>query len=352
MTDIISFEPVVARDANGDPVALARAEFFASGTTTPVTVYADQGETTPHPSPLLADGNGVFPAVFRSGGAVKAVVKTPLGATLYTLDPVIKVAASASAASAISFAASAAIPATNVQAAVEKVQANVEANGTAIALKANIASPELTGNPTAPTQAVGNNSTRLANTAFVNAQTLNDDLATPSTTRPPSATSVINYVGAQAKLQFATQVATTAGTAFDFEDFPATITEIVVMFDGVSLSGTDHILVQLGTPGGIGASGYDSASRSADIAGISSTAGMIVYCSGASEGITGIMHLLRMDSDKWVSSHAAQNDGAAGLGVSAGGGASQAFAQAVTRVRVTRTGTNTFDAGAIRVGYR
>ncbi|TBV12745.1 pyocin knob domain-containing protein [Stutzerimonas kirkiae] len=34
---------------------------------------------------------------------------------------------------------------------------------------APLASPELTGNPTAPTQPVGNNSTRLANTAFVQA---------------------------------------------------------------------------------------------------------------------------------------------------------------------------------------
>ena len=37
------------------------------------------------------------------------------------------------------------------------------------ASKANLASPALTGNPTAPTQTVGNNSTRLATTAFVQA---------------------------------------------------------------------------------------------------------------------------------------------------------------------------------------
>lgn len=38
---------------------------------------------------------------------------------------------------------------------------------TALALKANLASPAFTGTPTAPTQAVGNSSTRLATTAFV-----------------------------------------------------------------------------------------------------------------------------------------------------------------------------------------
>lgn len=36
-----------------------------------------------------------------------------------------------------------------------------------LALKAPLASPALTGNPTAPTQAAGNNTTRLATTAFV-----------------------------------------------------------------------------------------------------------------------------------------------------------------------------------------
>ena len=38
---------------------------------------------------------------------------------------------------------------------------------TKLSSKADLASPALTGNPTAPTQASGNNSTRLASTAFV-----------------------------------------------------------------------------------------------------------------------------------------------------------------------------------------
>lgn len=41
------------------------------------------------------------------------------------------------------------------------------ATSAALALKAPLASPALTGNPTAPTQTAGNNSTRLATTAFV-----------------------------------------------------------------------------------------------------------------------------------------------------------------------------------------
>jgi len=47
--------------------------------------------------------------------------------------------------------------------------ADVSGLQAALDLKAPLASPALTGNPTAPTQAAGNNSTRLANTAFVQA---------------------------------------------------------------------------------------------------------------------------------------------------------------------------------------
>lgn len=52
-------------------------------------------------------------------------------------------------------------------AADDVVRADLEAD---LALKAPLASPALTGNPTAPTQATNNNSTRLATTAFVNAE--------------------------------------------------------------------------------------------------------------------------------------------------------------------------------------
>lgn len=42
----------------------ARAFFYAGGTTTPLTVYEDADESTPHDHPLVADGNGRWPAVF------------------------------------------------------------------------------------------------------------------------------------------------------------------------------------------------------------------------------------------------------------------------------------------------
>lgn len=62
------------------------------------------------------------------------------------------------------------------------------AQQTALNLKANLASPALTGNPTAPTQAAGNNSTRIATTAYVDTGlALKANLASPALTGTPTA---------------------------------------------------------------------------------------------------------------------------------------------------------------------
>ena len=127
MSDLISFNPVRALDANGNPVAGARAFFYLSGTTEPATVFADPEETTPHPVPLEADAEGIFPPVFRSGQPLKVDVQTPGGDILngFPLDPVLTVPASGAAASQVSFDPTENIPGTNVQAAIERVQENL-----------------------------------------------------------------------------------------------------------------------------------------------------------------------------------------------------------------------------------
>lgn len=56
---------------------------------------------------------------------------------------------------------------------------------TQLNLKAPLASPALTGNPTAPTQSVGNDSTRIATTAFINNEFA--PLASPALTGVPTA---------------------------------------------------------------------------------------------------------------------------------------------------------------------
>lgn len=126
MADLLQPNRWRVTDANDDPVPGAKALFYDTGTTTPRTVYSDIGGTIPHPSPLVADANGVFAPAFALGGtAVKVVVTTSADVTLYTLDPVVKVPATSSTASAIAFVPTTEVPETDVQAAIEYVRAEL-----------------------------------------------------------------------------------------------------------------------------------------------------------------------------------------------------------------------------------
>jgi microcystin-dependent protein len=52
------------RDQNGEILAGAKAYFYLSDATTPITVYQDYDLTQPHTWPVVANGIGVFPLVF------------------------------------------------------------------------------------------------------------------------------------------------------------------------------------------------------------------------------------------------------------------------------------------------
>lgn len=125
MSDISRFSPIRALDRDGIPVSGALASFFLSGTTTPQVVYADQALTVEHPVPLVADANGVFPPVY-SAVEIKGIVTDASGTVLpgYPIDPVARIAVG-SGASQISFSPTAAVPATNVQAAIELLGAGI-----------------------------------------------------------------------------------------------------------------------------------------------------------------------------------------------------------------------------------
>ena len=76
--------------------------------------------------------------------------------------------------------------------------------------KAPLASPALTGTPTAPTAIVGTNTTQLATTAFVNAEIANDAVAKDSNTGAallPSGTTAQRPTAGAAKLRFNTELA-------------------------------------------------------------------------------------------------------------------------------------------------
>ncbi len=138
-----------------------------------------------------------------------------------------------------------------------------------------------------------------------------------------------------------TEQDTTSGTEADWTSLPSTAKRIVVSFQGVSLSGTDNILVQIGDSGGFETTGYASGSGH-DTANISSTSGFIVFAS--SRTLDGMLVLDATGSNRWFSSH-----GGVASGLPCAGGGSKTLSGTLTQVRVTRTGSNTFSTGTINV---
>lgn len=58
-------QPVIQLvDANGHPLALAQAKFSETGTTTPVAVYQENAHINPHPDPVVANAQGIFPPIY------------------------------------------------------------------------------------------------------------------------------------------------------------------------------------------------------------------------------------------------------------------------------------------------
>lgn len=162
---------------------------------------------------------------------------------------------------------------------------------------------------------------------------------------------VLSYFVAESALHYSkleTGIATTSGTAHDFTGVKAGAKRITITFEGVSLSGTDSLLIQIGESGGLETSGYVSTGfRSVGSAEESSTAGFLVNTDSATDAFSGHMTLIlsNVSSNTWTSSHSGRSDP---IAVVMGGG-HKSLSGTLDRVRITRVGTDTFDAGEVNV---
>ena len=146
-----------------------------------------------------------------------------------------------------------------------------------------------------------------------------------------------------------TAVTLTTQTAVDFTGLPAGTKHIAVLFAAASLSGTDNILVQIGTSAGPEVGSYASTSEGTGAAIVSSTTGFIIQDQSAGNTVSGVMFISLLDSatNTWVSSHSTKSSATV---VQAGGG-DKSLTGVLTQVRITRTGTDTMDAGKVNVLY-
>jgi hypothetical protein len=150
-------------------------------------------------------------------------------------------------------------------------------------------------------------------------------------------------------------VASTSGTSIDFTGIPSWAKKITVMFSGVSTSGTAQVLVQIGTSGGVVATGYLGTACLNVTSATTNTnsTGFRIEPSDASVTSSSVRHgiatITNITGNTWcfTSAHGHSN-----TSCSTYAGGSLALGGVLDRVRITTTnGTDTFDAGSINILY-
>jgi len=151
-----------------------------------------------------------------------------------------------------------------------------------------------------------------------------------------------------------TPVASTSGTSIDFTGLPAGIKQIVVMFNGVSTSGTSNYQIQLGDSGGVETTGYSGSGTRIDNTVVeteSYSAGFGIRAASTNRTLFGAitMTLENSTSNSWTASG---NCGYIDNPSTFITGGAKSLSAVLTSVRITTVnGTDTFDAGEINIAY-
>jgi hypothetical protein len=166
---------------------------------------------------------------------------------------------------------------------------------------------------------------------------------------------VLSFIDApSAGFTLASPQATTSGTAFTFGSIPTGVSLILINFTGVSLAGTDKLLITIGDAGGLETSGYISTALSENGGSptvVDSTAGFIMNdIRDAASIVSGTMTLALSNAStySWIESHMAKGSTSA----SCTGGGQKSLSAELTQLQVTRTGSDAFDAGAVNIMYQ
>lgn len=151
-----------------------------------------------------------------------------------------------------------------------------------------------------------------------------------------------------------TSVASTSGTSIDFTSIPSWVKRITVMFNNLSTNGTSPRQIQLGTSGGVEASGYTSSGFgwTGGVNGLSSTTGILIdgQTPDSSKAYNAVMTINNFGSNTWVcSSLIAATSGSVSQFMATG---AKTLSGTLDRIRITTVnGTDAFDAGSINILY-
>jgi hypothetical protein len=161
----------------------------------------------------------------------------------------------------------------------------------------------------------------------------------------------LNGTAANVALVSGTAQASTSGTSIDFTGIPSWVKRVTVMFQGVSLSGTNDFLFQLGDSGGIENTGYLSAYTqfgASTLGTANSTSGFLFAGGGATRLNHGTIQFTNLTGNVWTAFGGSADETGARTCFAAG---SKTLSATLDRVRITASGADTFDAGTINIMY-
>jgi len=235
----------------------------------------------------------------------------------------------AHAASNLSFSPVGTIAATDVQTAVAEV-----ATDAAAALAAGLAAVTATTVPVTPTGTIAATNVQAA------IAELDGDVVAASA------------AAANALIHDQATVATTSGTAVDITGIPVGIKRLIVKFVGVSTNGTSDKIIQLGTSGGVQATGYIgntafNITTTSDV--VNHSTGVSAASVVAADTLSGAIQFDLHDTDTWIY----RGDlGFVTRGAACWIGGHKVLGGALDRIRLTTVGgTDAFDAGAISLSW-
>lgn len=137
-------------------------------------------------------------------------------------------------------------------------------------------------------------------------------------------------------------------TAVNFDPIPSWVKKITISFSGLSVSGSNSPLIQLGDSGGYETSGYTSSSSAvaSTVSTVTSTAGFIVTGAVPTLVLNGSLTLTKVSDNTWSLSGVQNNAG--NTLISAG---AKTLSAALDKVRFYINGTDQFDAGTATLSY-
>lgn len=150
-----------------------------------------------------------------------------------------------------------------------------------------------------------------------------------------------------------TAVTPGAVTSVTFSSLPSWVKQITLHFSGISLSGTDRILIRLSTGGTFASTGYTSvcniAIANATTQGEASTTGALIPTADGANILTGSYTFTNITGNTWIghTTHTFENNT---LYVSVGV-TKVTLGGTLDGIRILSSGSNTFDAGTINITY-